>query len=84
MEGLFDLGSRTGRTFGESVGGNFALVSSDWSNGVRYHNFDSRPDIEFKLTNPLPKENANEISTQVSGLNSLPNTICYPFSRLGE
>jgi len=25
------------------------MDSSDWSNGIRYHNFNTRPDTEFKL-----------------------------------
>ena len=39
--GLFTQGSRPGRTFGESVGGNIKMDSSDWSNGSRYHVFDT-------------------------------------------
>jgi len=30
------------------VGGIFALDGSDWPNGLRYHNFDTKPDTEFK------------------------------------
>ena len=26
----------------------FQVDSSDWSNGIRYHIFDARPDTEFK------------------------------------
>jgi len=48
IEGLFTHGSRPGRTVGESVGGIFQVDISDWSNGIRYHIFDTRPDIEFK------------------------------------
>ena len=51
IEGLFTEGWRRSRvyllkdpTFGESVGGIFEMVSSDWSNGIRYHNFDTRSD----------------------------------------
>ena len=47
-EGLFTQGSRPGRTVGESVGGILEMYSSDWSNGIRYHVFDTRPDTEFK------------------------------------
>ena len=36
-----------GRTVGESVGGIFEMDSSDWSNGIRYQTFDTRPDTEF-------------------------------------
>jgi len=46
-EGLFTQGWRPGRTVGESVGGIFEMDSSDWSNGIRYHTFDTRPDTEF-------------------------------------
>jgi len=28
------------------------MDSSDWSNGIRYHITDTRPDTEFKLTSP--------------------------------
>ena len=48
IKGLFTQGSRPGRTVGESVGGIIEMYSSDWSNGIRYHIFDTRPDTEFK------------------------------------
>jgi len=48
IEGLFTQGWRPGRTVGESVGGMFKMDSYDWSNGIRYHTFDTRPDTEFK------------------------------------
>jgi len=48
IEGLFTQGRRPGRTVGESVGGIFEMDSSDWSNGIRYHIFETRPDTEFK------------------------------------
>jgi hypothetical protein len=55
IEGLFTQGSRPGRTIGESVGGMMVMDSSDWStwirhhwsNGIRCHIFDPRPDTEF-------------------------------------
>jgi hypothetical protein len=47
IEGLFTHGSRPGRTVGESVGGIFQIDMFDWSNGIRYHIFDTRPDTEF-------------------------------------
>ena len=47
IEGIFTHGSRPGRTVGESVGGIFQMDISDWSNGIRYHSFDTRPDTEF-------------------------------------
>ena len=28
------------------------MDSSDWSNGIRYHIFDTRPDTEFKCSPP--------------------------------
>jgi hypothetical protein len=34
---------------GQSVGGIFEMDSSDWSNGIRHHIFDTRPDTEFKV-----------------------------------
>ena len=40
----------SGRALGESVGGIFEMDSSDWSNGIRYHTFSTRPDTEFNLT----------------------------------
>jgi len=48
IEGLFTQGWRPGRTVGESVGGIFEMDSSDWSNGIRYHTFDTRPDTESR------------------------------------
>ena len=48
IEGLFTQGSRPGRTFGDSVGGFLVMDGSDWSNGIRYHIFVTRPDTEFK------------------------------------
>jgi len=47
IEGLFTQGLRPGRTVGESVGGILEIDSSDWSNGIRYHIIDTRPDTEF-------------------------------------
>ena len=51
--GLFTQGSRPGRTVGESVGGILEMDSSDWSNGIRHHVFDTRSDTEFKLFGPI-------------------------------
>ena len=48
IEGLFTQESRRGRSSGYLVGGIFALDGSDWSNALRYHNFDTKPDTEFK------------------------------------
>jgi hypothetical protein len=57
IEGLLTQGSRPGRTFGESVGGILEMDSSDWSNGIRHHVFDTRSDTEFKSTStPSPAE----------------------------
>jgi len=50
FEGLFTQGWRPDRTFGESVGVIFVMDSSDWSNGIRYPIFDTRPDTEFKVS----------------------------------
>jgi hypothetical protein len=47
IEGLFTQGSRPSRASGETVGGIIEMDSSDWSNGIRYHIFDTRPDTEF-------------------------------------
>jgi hypothetical protein len=33
---------------GESVCGILKMDDSDWSNGIRYHMFDTRRDTEFK------------------------------------
>jgi hypothetical protein len=49
IKGLFTEGSQPGLTVSESVGGISKMDSSDWSNGIRYHIFDTRPDTEFKL-----------------------------------
>ena len=46
-EGLFTQGSRPGRTVGGSVGGIFEMDCSDWSNGIQYQIFDTRPDTEL-------------------------------------
>jgi len=48
IEGLFTQGSQPGRTVGGSVDGMFEMDCSDWSNGIRYHVVDTRPDTEFK------------------------------------
>jgi hypothetical protein len=45
---LFTEGSRPGPTYGGSVGLIFRIDCSDWSNGIRYHIFVTRPDTEFK------------------------------------
>jgi len=47
-EGRFTQGWRHCRTFGESVGGISEMDSSDWSSGIRYRTFVTRPDTEFK------------------------------------
>jgi hypothetical protein len=46
-EGLFTQGWLPGRTVGKSVGGILEMDSSDWSNRIRYHTVDTRPDTEF-------------------------------------
>jgi len=48
IEGLFTQESRPGRSAGYLVGGMFALDGFDWSNGIRYHIFDTKPDTELK------------------------------------
>jgi hypothetical protein len=48
IEGLLSQGYRPGRTVAESVGGSFEMDGSDWSNGIQYQVFDTRPDTEFK------------------------------------
>jgi len=48
IEGLFTQGSRPGRTLGGLVGGIYEMDRSDWSCGIRYQNFDTRSDTEFK------------------------------------
>jgi len=50
IEGLLTRESRPGRTFGESVGGILETDSSDWSNGIRHHIFDTRLDTEFNTS----------------------------------
>ena len=49
IDGLFTQGWRPGRTVGDSVGGIFEADSSDWSNGIRYHIFGTRPDTETTI-----------------------------------
>jgi len=49
-DGLFTQRSRTGRTVGGSVGAIFEMDCSEWqwSKGIQYQIFDTRPDTEFK------------------------------------
>jgi len=47
IDGLLTQGSRPGRTVGGSVGGFSGMDCSDWSNGIQYQIFDTRPDTEF-------------------------------------
>jgi hypothetical protein len=47
IEGLLTQGSRRHRTVCESVGGTFETGSSDWSNRIRHHSFDTRPDLSL-------------------------------------
>jgi len=51
IEGLFTQGLQPGQIDNESVDGTFEMDSADWrwSNGVRYHVFDTRSDTEFNL-----------------------------------
>jgi hypothetical protein len=55
IEGPFTQGWRPGRTVGESVGGILEMDSSDWSNGIRYHTIDTRPDTEFRVEGVAPR-----------------------------
>jgi hypothetical protein len=50
IEGLLTHESRPCRISAGRRGRMFALDSLDWSIGLRYHNFDTRPDTEFKPT----------------------------------
>jgi hypothetical protein len=52
IEGLLTQGLRPGRTDGQPVGGIFKTDSSDWSNGIRYHIFDTIPNTKFKPSVP--------------------------------
>ena len=72
IEGLpvFTQESPPSRNFGELVCGIFALDGHDWSNGLRYHNFDTKPDTEFErqsmrgeqyLPGPLPATSSTRI-----------------------
>ena len=47
IDGLLSHESRPCRISAGRRGRIFALDSSDWSNGLRYHNFDTRPDTEL-------------------------------------
>ena len=47
-EGLFTQGLQPGWTVGGSVGGILEMDCSDWSNGIQYQIFDTRPDTEFE------------------------------------
>ena len=49
-ECLFTQGSRPVQIFGESVGGILEMDSYDWSRGIRYHIFYTRPDTEFETS----------------------------------
>jgi len=46
--GLFTEGWRPVRAVSGSVGGTFEMDASDWSKGIQYQIFDTRPDAEFK------------------------------------
>ena len=61
IEGLFTQESQPGRSFGDSVDGIFALDSFDWSNGLRYHNFDTRSDAAFTLKKPGFKMRVDDV-----------------------
>jgi hypothetical protein len=64
LEGLFTQGSRPGRTVGDLFGGILEIDSPDWSNGIRYHVFDARPDArpdtEFERTGIRPTFNLRD------------------------
>ena len=77
IEGLFTQGWLPGRTVGESVGGIFEMDSSDWSNGIRYHTFDTRPDTEFKVSRDrAPNAHTRlHIDLNSADLNKLRGTI---------
>jgi hypothetical protein len=49
LEGLLTQESRPGRISAGRRGRIFDLDCSDWSNGLRHHNFDTRSDTEFKV-----------------------------------
>jgi hypothetical protein len=49
IEGPLTQGSRQGRAPSGSVGEVTEKDRSDWSCGIRYQNFDTRSDTEFKL-----------------------------------
>ena len=64
--GLLTQGRRRRRTVGEPVGGILKMDSSDWSNRIRYHIFDTRLDTEFKSQqsrNNRPGPAANPLVT---------------------
>jgi hypothetical protein len=50
IEGHFTQGSSSGQTVGELVGGVVEMDSSEWSNGIRYHTFGTRPNTEFNVS----------------------------------
>jgi hypothetical protein len=84
IEGLFTQGSRPGRTLAESVGGIFAMDSSDWSNGIRYHIFDTRPDTEFKWAVAMPAIHSGDHTTRDVMVDEVGPTltICVPWGSM--
>jgi hypothetical protein len=75
IEGIFTQGSRTGQTFGESVGGIFEMDSSDWSNGIRYRILNTRPGTEFKLSTTTAR--ADEADATRAALESQLKSLGY-------
>ena len=47
IDGLSTQGSRPGQAFGESVGWFTEMHNSDWSDGIRYQIFRTKPATEF-------------------------------------
>jgi len=83
IECLFTQGSRRGRSSGDLVGGVFDLDGSNWSNSLRYHNFDIKPDTETegksgcscgRAEEEEEERNIHRQSSACSHLTPLPNS----------
>jgi len=56
------------------------MDSSDWSNGIRCHIFDTRPDTEFNSINTRV-ESAHGSSVLSFNIHKLISTFAYYFTR---
>jgi hypothetical protein len=74
IEGLFSEGSVSG----DLVSGNFALNGSAWSTALRYHNFHTRPDIDFNNPHAWIFRSASAILAEESTGRAAPKGLGLP------